>query len=498
MRNAVRALAVASLLLGPTALAFFSGGFFERPRLIAGIVAWAIAAVAVVVSPRPLPRSGPALTAIAGLALLTGWTALSYEWAPLGGRAQDDIQRLLLYLGFFVACVALLRGRIGHRAAEPGLALGAFVATAYGLSARLVPDLVTLERSSSAEGRLEAPLTYWNAMGCLSAIGLVLCVRLAADARRSRVLRMGAALCGPALGLGVYLSFSRGAIFALVMGLTLLLVLSPALRDQLRAMATLVAAAALASLVAALLPAVESLPPGAPGDAGQGALMLVTLMLLSAGAAVATGLAPVAADDAPARRLTRRPAIAAAFVVLVIGGLTAAAALESNPAARSAGSPTSPTRFTSADSTRYAFWGVALDAFAESPLAGTGSGGFAVEWRRQPDRTERAVDAHSLYVETLSELGIVGAALLMLFLGGILASTMRLWRHAPAAAAGPAAAFFVWAVHAGLDWDWEMPALTGVALGLAAALVAWDDDTGSTSGRPPPDRARAQRTRAGA
>jgi len=38
-------------------------------------------------------------------------------------------------------------------------------------------------------------------------------------------------------------------------------------------------------------------------------------------------------------------------------------------------------------------------------------------------------------------------------------------------AAGPAAACLVWAVHAGVDWDWEMPALTGIAVLLAGVLL---------------------------
>ena len=44
---------------------------------------------------------------------------------------------------------------------------------------------------------------------------------------------------------------------------------------------------------------------------------------------------------------------------------------------------------------------------------------------------------------------------------------------------GPAAAFAAWALHAGLDWTWEMPALTLVALLLAGALLAWSEDEGS-------------------
>ena len=49
-------------------------------------------------------------------------------------------------------------------------------------------------------------------------------------------------------------------------------------------------------------------------------------------------------------------------------------------------------------------------------------------------------------------------------------------RRAPrAAAAGPAAALLAWALHAGLDWDWEMPALTLVAVLCAGLLLAAAD-----------------------
>jgi hypothetical protein len=41
---------------------------------------------------------------------------------------------------------------------------------------------------------------------------------------------------------------------------------------------------------------------------------------------------------------------------------------------------------------------------------------------------------------------------------------------AQAAAVGGACA--VWATHAAVDWDWEMPALTGLALLLGATLFA--------------------------
>ena len=53
---------------------------------------------------------------------------------------------------------------------------------------------------------------------------------------------------------------------------------------------------------------------------------------------------------------------------------------------------------------------------------------------------------------------------------------MRLYRAHRATAAGLAAGLAAWAFHAGLDWDWEMPAVSLPALLLAAAAIAWGDE----------------------
>ena len=98
MRARLPVLLALPLLLGPGLLACLNGGYFDGPRLWAAIVAWALLAVAAVTLPRPLPASGPGRAALAGLAALTAWTAISLSWAPDGGAAVDDVQRLLLYL----------------------------------------------------------------------------------------------------------------------------------------------------------------------------------------------------------------------------------------------------------------------------------------------------------------------------------------------------------------------------------------------------------------
>jgi O-antigen ligase len=116
-------------------------------------------------------------------------------------------------------------------------------------------------------------------------------------------------------------------------------------------------------------------------------------------------------------------------------------------------------------SNRYAYWEVAAGAFADAPLTGEGSGSFRAVWLRERPFVESVRDAHSLYVETAAELGLVGLVLLLALIAAV---AVRVSPRTATASAGAA----VFAVHAGVDWDWELPALGLVALALAARVIA--------------------------
>ena len=155
MRRVAFACAAAVLLVGPGVLAFFAGGYFDGPRLIATLIAWALVLLVAVAGAHPLPSSWPGRAAIAGLGLIAAWTAVSFAWAPLAGPVTDNLIRSLLYLGTLVAAIALLRPRRAARAVEPALALGALAALTYGLAGRLMPAQLDLLASWKGGGRLE-------------------------------------------------------------------------------------------------------------------------------------------------------------------------------------------------------------------------------------------------------------------------------------------------------------------------------------------------------
>jgi len=111
------------------------------------------------------------------------------------------------------------------------------------------------------------------------------------------------------------------------------------------------------------------------------------------------------------------------------------------------------------------YWHVAWQEASAFPVAGRGAGTFELAWLEEQPIPVLVVDAHSLYLETLAELGLVGLGLLALALAPPL---LAAFRGASAAAAGGYVAFLF---HAGVDWDWELPAVTVAGLFCGAALL---------------------------
>lgn len=470
MRRAALSAALLLALAGPTALAFFAGGYFDEPRAWAGVAAWAAVVLAAVGGAR-VPRSRAALVAIGGLALLAIWTLLSIIWAPIAGDAYHRGQILVLYLGALLGASMLLRSR-AVRLVESTLTAGTLVVIGYGLSARLLPGLLHFARSANAEGRLEQPLTYWNAMGELGALGFVLCVRIAGDRTRPDWLRMAAAAATAPLGMGLYISFSRGALFACAAGLIALLAIAPR-REQAWALVRAVTAGALAAAASSPFGGVTSLAGTLSTRESQGTIALVLLLLIMVLGASAQLVLSRRGRGGGLRLPARTPLIAAGLITVGLALAIVVGANESSGTSKALSG--GATRLVTLQSNRYDYWSVALRAFASEPVHGVGAGGWSVDWLRWRHVAEAAQDAHSLPLQTLAELGLVGIVLLGVFLGGVVVAARGALR-VDLVAAGPIAGVVVYFAHAPLDWDWQMPALTLVPLVLMGALLGIAED----------------------
>jgi O-antigen ligase len=118
---------------------------------------------------------------------------------------------------------------------------------------------------------------------------------------------------------------------------------------------------------------------------------------------------------------------------------------------------------------RVAYWRLAMKDFESHVAVGSGAGTYAGYWSRHPERSYFApFHAHSLYLETAAELGVVGLALVVAMLALPLGSMggrdpIRL---------GATCGFLAFALHAAVDWDWDVPVVTTAALFLASIAVA--------------------------
>jgi hypothetical protein len=407
----------------------------------------------------------------------------SVGWSHAPSRAMLEFDRTLLYL-----LVLTLTGSFAARRGDLPMVLrwtaAAFWAIALaGLITRLAPGTFPTEGGVLPE-RVAFPLTYWNAMGIACALGVVLTLHLTSAESEPRAIRvLAAALLAP-VAVTLYLTFSRGAIWVLPAGLVLYALLARP-RGLITALPAAVLPAAIAVKVAygaEILARVGYDSAAAAPEARRVGLVLLACAVAAAGLRAAA--LPL---DEQLRHVVFPRALRLGFVgalVLVVGvAFFAADAPRRISDARETfsqgrylnGSRDLRTRLTSAvDNGRIDNWRVALDGFNSSPLHGTGAGTYALTWQlKRPPPPQHMLDGHSLYLETLSEFGVPGLVLIVLVLGTLLAGgVLRLRGPERHAAGAMVAAGTMLAIHAGVDWDWEMPALFVWLFGAGGVALA--------------------------
>lgn len=442
-----------------------------------------VTAIALVRGPRAALPSGAARLALIAFALYTAWSYLSIIWAGSPGDALDGSNRTLLYLLVFTAMLLL-----PWTTRSALLALLVF-ATGIGVTA-----VVLLFRLASADhvqsliisSRLAAPTGYLNSTAALFTIGALTAIAL--GARRElpgpvRGLLLAFACAGLQLAVVVQ---SRGWLFTLPLVAVVAIAIVP---DRLR-----VVAAAVLPMAGTLVPVHRLLDvyksAGGPGlehaatRAGHSALLAcAAVFFLTTLLAWVDGLLP-APRPSPARRRLLGAIVVAVAVVGVAAGAQAATHGHpvrfaerqwngfSRPQKASTGS-----HFTDVGSGRYDFWRVALDAFAAHPIGGLGQDNFAEYYVPRRRTGEEPAWTHSLWLRLLAHTGVVGFLLFAVFLVAAVLAALPARRRGGLGAGVAGAALLplvVWLVYGSVDWFWEMPALSGPALGflgMAGALA---------------------------
>jgi hypothetical protein len=476
-------------------LAVDGGGYDIVVRSQAGVVIWWAVLVGAALGLLPVARLSR--VAWAGLALFGGfvvWTALASTWSLSSERSLGDLSLVACYLGVLVLGVAIHRDResaVRHTVNALGAAI--VLVAALALASRLRPDLFPAAHQTSSflpgtQGRLGWPLNYWNALGALVALGLPLLLAIATSAQRLRT--QAAAASGiPILVLCGYLTFSRGSAIAASAALVVFIALAP---ERIPKLATMfVAAAGSAALIAGAVHrgAIEN---GLASAAArhQGATLLTAVILVCAGVGlVQAGIGLWVRHGTPpgwlqlSRKQSRNLLLAGIALCILVALLVGAPGRISRawqhfkyPSA-SALREDSIGRFgTVSGNGRYDYWRVAVNATRGHVLGGSGPGTFQLVWLPRAPYYSYVQNAHSLYVETVSDVGVVGLGVLVGFFVLVIAASVRVVTRsryeARIRASAVAAGLVAFSVSAAFDWIWQVPVLPAAFLLLAAAVLA--------------------------
>lgn len=474
-----------------------NGGYDPIPRGQVGIAIWWALLVGVAVEALPVP--GRTRAARAALGLLLGfaiWTALSLFWTESAERTATELARATTYLGVLALGICLAtRRRAGAGQVLNGVTAGLASIAALGVLSRLhmawfpVNELGSVLPGIEIERRLAYPLNYSSAIGALAGITLPLLLAATASARTIAAQALaGAAI--PIAGLALYLATSGTGVAVAAAAMLAFLVLSP---ERLPKLLTLAAGAGGAAILAASVADRDALAQGLPSAAAEQQGTEVLWIALGVCAVVALiqvgiGLAVRHMRHPGLLRIGRTEALVATAVAIVVAiPVSLAVGLPGEASQRweafkgqkgeSADGPSSPSAILDASSSgRYQFWEAAVEANETATWVGTGPGTFEFWWSRNGSYNGFVRNAHSLYLEALAELGIVGLLLIGSFVLAVLgigaARSLRAppEHRLPIAAATAGAAGF--ATAAALDWVWQLAALSVAFMLLAAVAVS--------------------------
>ena len=495
---------LALVLLAPAALVYLSfnaGGYFpSAPGFVAIVLSQALV-LRTTLAARPFEGFSRALAVpLVALALYAAWQLTSALWSHATARTLDSYDLTLVYL-----LALVLFGSVRYTSARAAWLLRALVGglaavCLIGLVSRVLPHAWPTA-SSFFNNRLNYPLTYWNAEGMIAAIVLILGLHLSADRTEHWGVRVSAAAVLPGVAAALLFTFSRGAIGAAVIGL-----LAYCLLTRLSTLPTALAAVAPATVIsvrsawdATLLATDHPTSPQAVSQGHHVALVVGACMLGAGLLRTALLLADRRLVDlppvrSPPRRVVGVGAGVGAVVIAVAVALAAGAGSFAHReydkfVSGNAGPSVAQTRDRLTDPTnngRLSLWKAAVQIYDTQKLRGTGAGTYQQYYFRHRSQPLYVTDAHSLYLQSLAELGVVGLVLILVTVAGILAGLARRIRGPDRALyAALFAMVLAWAAHQAFDWDWQMPAVTlGLFMLAGLALARPMDGRPGRSGLP--------------
>jgi len=468
------------------AIAYDNGSYGLPSRGTLAIALWWAISMSVAFGIVELGQMTRPAKVIAGLlAALCLWTLLSVVWAPSAENAFNEFNRVSLFLAvFLLISLAARYGKVDRWV--DGLTLAIVAIALVALTSRLFPGLFPdrgifafLPKSAI---RLNFPLGYWNGLATLTALGIPLALRVAIGGRNSIV--RGIALASlPVVASVIYLASSRGGALTAFVGVVVFFALS---EHRWSIGAALVVGGLGSAGAIAVLRMRHQLVDGPLGTGlverqGRAAAFLILLVCALTAAVYALGSRYLRDRIRPSRRLGQT--LVASIALLLIVGVIASHPIRrfeqfKRPAQANTvgqGYSTSEHFLSGSGNGRWQMWSAALDQWQQHPLVGNGAGSYAEWWTRHGSIAISVKDAHSLYLETLGELGLVGFLLLApIFAIGAFVSGRRCLRAGDGRVtlAALTAAFGAYTVEVAIDWMWELTVVSIVAWAILALALS--------------------------
>jgi O-Antigen ligase len=460
------AAAVTALLVPATAAA--NGGYFATSWGWAALAGGWLACLGLLIRPATLRHGAVLLLGLAGLLV---WSLVSAAWAPASDGAFEAAERLLVLVLLVLAFFAWVR-RAEVVAATVALTVGIAAICVYALSTRLFADAFGSGGGISGY-RLARPIGYWNGLGIYAALGLALGVGCL-----SRVDRLARALLGasvPLTGLTIYFTYSRGAAIAAGVALAVVFVLQTRRIEWLLRGGAVVLVAAIGVFVAARSPALTTAGLGVGRTLHEGhrlALLLVGLCFACALVACmpASWFAWTSSLERAGAVAVSLAAVTAAVAGLWLAGGPVAIAHKFESTQPTGRGALNGRLFSFSGTNRVSLWSVAVDEYRANPVLGGGAGTYEAYYLEHRSSASKVRNAHSLYLETLAELGPVGLVILLVALAAPLAAVPQARSNAIVPAA--AGAYVALLVHLGVDWDWQLTGVAATGLICGAAILA--------------------------
>ena len=413
---------------------------------------------------------------VALLAVLVGVKGLSMAWTISETETINEVLRSSMYLGVFLAALAALTSR---RQVGPLIDIAVLMITAvagYGLLQKINP--VEYPITSPDTVRIDSTLGYGNSVAVVLGMGMVLALARTTAMRNALLRGLYAALMLVFL-VTLYLTFSRGGIGSLGVGLILLFVLT---RNRLQMLANLLLLSIpgawllwrLQDLEGLLQAGVSQQQKLADGAAFRTDLILALAVafILQAGYAFLVNRYEL---TALMRRVLGTLVIVGAVVVAGAGAFTvvhgyggigqAYETLVSNPNQ----TENAAQRLTSLSlGYREDYWKVGWEAWKEHPFTGTGAGTFQYVWLENRPVNQGVKQVHNLYLEQGTETGVFAFLALV---GYSVRATWLSQGERRLLLAGLASALVVYLVSSVLEWHWYIPGSTLIFFFLAAITV---------------------------